>query len=999
MSIIAKQFSAVCKTSPRLAAALVLSAGLLCADSVRANVSKANNTTLLNNPASWVGGATPGSSDVAQWDGTVTAANTVGLGASTNWAGIAITSPGGAVTITNDGNTLTLGASGIDLSAANNNLTVYAPVALGAAQTWNVLTSRTLTVSNVISEASAGTGLTKSGAGTVNLYGTNTYTGPTVVNGGTLTLTSGSLAAGSSLKINTGGSLSLFSSATINGQVEVGTNTTAAQNASVSGKIVGNLTIDAGATPASPNANATATVATGWVQANLAASISAGGYITNNGTLVLSGTGIQTIGTIVGSGSMGGVQDNNTAAKTINFASGNALSYFQPGNGAIDTLQLSPLNGSIYIKFFGYNDAATAGFGYTNLINGGTWTLGSVGQNNSSCHYVGVCTISNSAAVTITNNNGYVHGAWIVVSNSSLTFNQAATPLTAAHAANNFGLNLSASNSGSIFAVGNGVNLAFGQSTPNSVAETNSITIGSGGLVVITNGSSQNLTLGNSGKNFALETDIVNLSGGKLIVAGTLAASGTVQPGSYWTNATSYTPVPTTNIFNWTGGQLTARSITVSNGVVVDVVTNASPFSAFVTNPAVMGGNFSGIALTNNAGTLAPGDVGTGGKTTINGSYVQTAGGTLDIDIDGTAQAGTFQTANSYDYVLITNAAVLGGNLLVRTNGSFALASTSAFTILSAVNISGTFANLTGTPAGDYLGTVTDAGSDGTFDVYTNSAGTTLYLTNYQAAVTSVSTTTTVASSANPSTYGQSVTFTATIAPQSGSTVPTGAVQFKTNGVALGSPVTVSTGASPDGTAVSPAVGSLTVAGSPYVVTAEFTATGSFLNSTGTLSGGQSVNKATPTLTLQATGIIAGQTLAASSLAASAATNANNGVSVAGGFAFADSTILAPLAGATNVTVNFTPSDTADYNANSGIVPVQVSVPATATNLTRSVSGGVLTLSWPANYTGWILQSNAVSLTSSGSWFTVPNSTNVNSVGITLDPTQPKVFYRMLRPY
>jgi len=99
-------------------------------------------------------------------------------------------------------------------------------------------------------------------------------------------------------------------------------------------------------------------------------------------------------------------------------------------------------------------------------------------------------------------------------------------------------------------------------------------------------------------------------------------------------------------------------------------------------------------------------------------------------------------------------------------------------------------------------------------------------------------TTTTVASSLNPSVVGNEVTFTATIAPASGETVPTGSVQFKTNGIALGDPVTVTTGTSPTGTA---SIATSVLPEGVRLVTAEFTATGSFKNSTGTLTDGQLV--------------------------------------------------------------------------------------------------------------------------------------------------------------
>ena len=52
-------------------------------------------------------------------------------------------------------------------------------------------------------------------------------------------------------------------------------------------------------------------------------------------------------------------------------------------------------------------------------------------------------------------------------------------------------------------------------------------------------------------------------------------------------------------------------------------------------------------------------------------------------------------------------------------------------------------------------------------------------------------TTTTLVSSVNPSVYQQSVTFTATVAPTTGTALPTGAVQFSVDGVAAGGPVTL----------------------------------------------------------------------------------------------------------------------------------------------------------------------------------------------------------------
>lgn len=57
--------------------------------------------------------------------------------------------------------------------------------------------------------------------------------------------------------------------------------------------------------------------------------------------------------------------------------------------------------------------------------------------------------------------------------------------------------------------------------------------------------------------------------------------------------------------------------------------------------------------------------------------------------------------------------------------------------------------------------------------------------------INKIGTTTTLTPSVNPSEFGQSVNFTATIAPVSSSLTPNGTIQFLVNGIATGSPVTL----------------------------------------------------------------------------------------------------------------------------------------------------------------------------------------------------------------
>jgi hypothetical protein len=68
------------------------------------------------------------------------------------------------------------------------------------------------------------------------------------------------------------------------------------------------------------------------------------------------------------------------------------------------------------------------------------------------------------------------------------------------------------------------------------------------------------------------------------------------------------------------------------------------------------------------------------------------------------------------------------------------------------------------------------------------------------------------------------------------------------------------------------------------------------------------------------------------------------------------------------------------------------------TNLTFSVSGNQLNLSWPSNYIGWLLQSNSSGLALSNDWVTVPESASTDSVQVTIAPGTTNVFFRMTHP-
>ncbi|HJQ31943.1 MAG TPA: Ig-like domain repeat protein [Pyrinomonadaceae bacterium] len=100
--------------------------------------------------------------------------------------------------------------------------------------------------------------------------------------------------------------------------------------------------------------------------------------------------------------------------------------------------------------------------------------------------------------------------------------------------------------------------------------------------------------------------------------------------------------------------------------------------------------------------------------------------------------------------------------------------------------------------------------------------------------IAKAATSTAVVSSVSPAAVGQSVTFTATVTSPAGT--PNGSVQFKVDGVNLGSAVALNASGVATFT-------TNTLAAGGHVVNAEYGGSSNFLNSAGTLAGGQSVGE------------------------------------------------------------------------------------------------------------------------------------------------------------
>jgi hypothetical protein len=160
-------------------------------------------------------------------------------------------------------------------------------------------------------------------------------------------------------------------------------------------------------------------------------------------------------------------------------------------------------------------------------------------------------------------------------------------------------------------------------------------------------------------------------------------------------------------------------------------------------------------------------------------------------------------------------------------------------------------------------------------------------------------TTTTVVSSVNPSDFGQSVTFTATVA--SGAGTPSGTVQFKDNGANLGSPITLNAGGVAQFTASSLSAGN-------HPITADYSGAPNFQSSSDSLSGGQLV-RAQPAISINDVSSAEGQS-GTSATTFTVTLSAASNLTVTVNFATANVTATAGSDYvATNGTVTFNPGD------------------------------------------------------------------------------------------
>jgi hypothetical protein len=654
------------------------------------------------------------------------------------------------------------------------------------------------------------------------------------VSGVTVTASSGDqalslqVAAGSNLSVTgASGSLTLGAASEIDGGLTLtstlvlgGTLTLTGTTQWNSGGVI-NLN---GATLANQGTMTLGAAKTGSTELLEASTSSQGGLLSNSGTITLQGT--------AGLHLFDGVTLSNAAKGSCVFASDGSISYVG-GN------QPSVVNAGLIWKSGGTGTSSLFNVSFSNTggtlqVDSGTLSLGAVAGTSTG----GTFAVAQNATLDLTGgSSGNVFtGTYTGSGAGTVLLQNGALQIGAGGATFNFPTGLFQWTGGTLKLQGNTLTnagtMTLGSTTSNTfealetqdsagnvlaggtllntgtIVQQGTGTLGLYDAAAVNSQGSYQLTgagkiANNSGAlvaPFDNSGTLAMTATGTFAISATLNNSGTTEATSGTLDLTNYvnntglvlangaavTLSGTTDGGELVGGQWVARgggTLTLPGGITASqanlTVDGAGSAMAGLSNLAINAGT---IAVTNgaslstsvgldNRGTIT---VGPASTVSVGGSYTQEAAGTLDVFLGGAPAGGQFGT------LAATGALTLGGVLRAEVVGGYNPAVGDSFTVATSTGSSGAFAAV-----------VLPATATVAFGAAVNANS--IVLTAQ--AATATSTTTTVASSRpGGATYGQSITFTATVAPSSGSGTPTGTVQFQIDGVNVGSPVPLSGG-------------------------------------------------------------------------------------------------------------------------------------------------------------------------------------------------------------
>jgi fibronectin-binding autotransporter adhesin len=436
--------------------------------------------------------------------------------------------------------------------------------------------------------------LTKGGAGTLTLTGTNTYTGATTVNGGKLVINGQNTGAGTATTINNASTLVL------------GHNTALGTAAGITFPATGTGTLDialdgdtgAAYTVTGNNAGFNITILSDRATSGAAVNHTLGAFTLGGGTVTI-GAGANVSGTPSISIATLNLNGGSTSTTTFN-PTGATMSIAAVNNTVnnIHTLELGGTSGGNQIT-----GVISSGSGTLNLLksSSSTWTLSGANTYNGTTSLTGGTLNIGNAGTT-----GSLPAGAISISNAALNFNRTDTPGLAL-------ANAISGTTGSINQKGSGRTTLSGTSTFSGATNV------SAGTLVVTGSLSSSPTTIDHGANPSATLDGIG-SVGALTIAN--ATTNTISNG---TNAAG----------NATAAPLTVNgSLTFQGAATVNIRTSAAaasvaPASAITTAIPTTGQIVTGT-VNNAAGVI-----------NINANTIDTAWTSTTYNLLGNASAGS----------------------------------------------------------------------------------------------------------------------------------------------------------------------------------------------------------------------------------------------------------------------------------------------------------------------------------------------------------------------
>lgn len=581
-----------------------------------ADITKDNVLDNLNLGSSWVGGAAPGTGDIAVWNNTVTGPITNLPGADLSWGGIRITNPGGAVAI-GAGNILTLGSGGLNMSTATQDLSIGSGLTLlqNTSQSWQVPAGRLLTISGALVGGGGGVAhVTNTGTVNVSSGTASSRLSYITLNG----VDVGALDASKNLVNAT----SVFayvnpaggnSSGTVVG-IDVQTTTTGATQAY---RHSNTLTVTNGV-----RFNATNTQNTSWT----VDTSSSGRVGTLPHIIVTSNVGAQDV---IYNGA-GGIRAASSGGELF-------LHQLNTSGKLIFNTTINGFGASSLTKTGGGAVVIASASGYTGVtrINEGSLQLGNGGVLGT----VGSASIINNGNLAF-NRTDVISAGYNISGSGSLT--QAGTgtvSLTGTNTytgATHFNAGTVSFNSLSNFGNGTALNFNGGTLSWNGVStdiSARTVTIAAGGATFNTNGNNVTLAnpIGNGGAggltksgagtltlNGSTNTGSSTVTGGLLVANGAMAGGATVNGGGTLGGGATYAGTISVNSGGIIApgnsvGTITAGGLVLGTGSILNFEFNNTPANDYIsvtgTNGLVINGG--GFNLYQEGTTTAFSTVGT----------------------------------------------------------------------------------------------------------------------------------------------------------------------------------------------------------------------------------------------------------------------------------------------------------------------------------------------------------------------------------------------------